>query len=53
MNELIKKLCHIIPGIHFYSKWSMAKVASYGSWERQERYCSICNKKQYRIVEKL
>lgn len=45
------KLLHIIPFVHFYSRWSDTKDChGYGGDERQQRFCVICNKKQYRTV---
>ena len=50
MNILLN-LLHMIPFTHFYTKWSDTKDC--GGWagdERQQRFCIICNKKQYRTV---
>ena len=50
MNILLRIL-HIMPFTHFYSKWSNTEdCRGYGGDERQQRFCSICNKKQYRTV---
>ena len=51
MNMLMRIL-HIMPFIHFYGKWSNTKdCRGYAGDERQQRFCSICNKKQYRTVD--
>jgi hypothetical protein len=48
---MIKKLLHYIPFVHFYTKWSdTSECSPYGFHERQQRFCVICNKKQYRMV---
>ena len=50
MNILLK-LLHILPFTHFYGKWSDTGTCSgYDGEERQQRFCIICNKKQYRTV---
>ena len=49
MNTLMKIL-HIIPFVHFYEKWSDTVGHDYAGYERQQRFCIICNKKQYRTV---
>jgi hypothetical protein len=42
----------MIPFVHFYTPWSDTKdCISYGGRERQQRFCKICNKKQYRVIE--
>lgn len=47
----MKRLFHLIPFVHFYSRWSDTKDCSmHGFQERQQRFCSVCNKKQYRQV---
>jgi hypothetical protein len=49
---MIKKLFHLIPFVHFYSKWSsVVDSTNYGGYERQHRYCEVCNEKRYRAVE--
>ena len=50
MNTLMKIL-HIIPFVHFYEKWSDTVGRDYGGCERQQRFCIVCNKKQYRTVQ--
>lgn len=51
MIKLIQKILHVIPFVHFYFKWSYPKdEVGYCGDERQSRYCTICNKKQYRTV---
>jgi hypothetical protein len=43
---------HMIPFVHFYTPWSDTKECeSYGGYERQQRFCKVCNKKQYRVIE--
>jgi hypothetical protein len=50
MNILIRIL-HILPFTHFYGKWSDTGTCSgYDGEERQQRFCIICNKKQYRTI---
>jgi hypothetical protein len=45
------RILHIMPFTHFYGKWSDTKdCGGYGGDERQQRFCVICNKKQYRTV---
>lgn len=52
MINFIRRVLHVIPFMHFYGKWSDPKENSrYGDYERQTRYCVICNKKQYRTVD--
>ena len=49
--KILLKLLHIIPFTHFYGKWSDTKdCGGYGGDERQQRFCIVCNKKQYRTV---
>lgn len=49
--NLILRILHIIPFVHFYDKWSdTEECTGYGDNERQKHYCIICNKKQYRTV---
>ena len=50
MNTLMKIL-HIIPFVHFYEKWSDTVGHDYAGYERQQRFCIVCNKKQYRTVQ--
>ena len=51
MNFIFKML-HIIPFVHFYSKWSDTKdCTTYAGDERQQRFCTVCNRKQYRSVQ--
>jgi hypothetical protein len=51
MNYLMR-LLHLIPFVHFYTPWSDTKeCGSYGGYERQQRFCKVCNKKQYRVIE--
>jgi hypothetical protein len=50
--NFIMKLLHMIPFVHFYTPWSDTKeCGSYGGYERQQRFCTICNKKQYQVVK--
>jgi hypothetical protein len=50
MNILMKFL-HLIPFVHFYDQWSSPEACrGYAGDERQQRFCVICNKKQYRTV---
>jgi hypothetical protein len=50
--NFIKKVLHMIPFVHFYTPWSDTKdCIGYGGYERQQRFCTICNKKQYRVIE--
>lgn len=52
MINLIQKILHLIPFIHFYGRWSDTKdCGGYAGQERQQRFCTICNKKQYRAVK--
>lgn len=54
MMTILMRILHIIPFVHFYGKWSDTEDCStYGGDERQERFCIICNKKQYRTVNNL
>jgi hypothetical protein len=47
----ILRLLHLIPYLHFYGKWSdTAECRGYAGDERQQRFCVICNRKQYRTV---
>ena len=49
--NFIMRILHIIPFVHFYDKWSnTSECIGYASDERQQRFCVICNKKQYRTV---
>lgn len=51
MINFIQRILHLIPFMHFYGKWSDPKeTRGYAGDERQERFCIICNKKQYRTV---
>ena len=37
--------------MHFYTPWSdTSDCIGYANNERQQRFCTICNKKQYRTV---
>jgi len=50
--NIIHKILHMIPFVHFYTPWSDTKdCGEYGGSERQQRFCEVCNKKQYRIVD--
>jgi hypothetical protein len=47
----ILRLLHLIPYLHFYGKWSdTTECRGYAGDERQQRFCVICNRKQYRTV---
>lgn len=47
----ILKVLHLIPFVHFHGRWSDTKdCAGYAGDERQQRFCIVCNKKQYRTV---
>ena len=47
----IFKVLHLIPFVHFYNRWSDTKdCTGYAGGERQQRFCVVCNKKQYRTV---
>ena len=49
--KTLMKILHVIPFTHFYDKWSGTEACrGYGGEERQQRFCVICNKKQYRTV---
>ena len=49
--NILMRILHIMPFTHFYDKWSGTEVCrGYGGEERQQRFCVICNKKQYRTV---
>lgn len=49
--NILHKIFHMIPFLHFYTPWSDTKdCREYGGYERQTRFCKVCNKKQYRIV---
>ena len=51
-TTMFKKLLHLIPFMHFYTAWSDPKLCQgYGGNERQQRFCKVCNKKQYRTVK--
>ena len=40
-----------MPFTHFYGKWSNTEdCRGFGGDERQQRFCVVCNKKQYRTV---
>ena len=48
---MIYRLLHWLPFTHFYGKWSDTdECRSFGGDERQQRFCIVCNKKQYRTV---
>jgi hypothetical protein len=50
--NIIHKILHMIPFVHSYTPWSDTKdCGEYGGSERQQRFCEVCNKKQYRIVD--
>ena len=49
---MFKKLLHLIPFMHFYTPWSDPKDChGYAGNERQQRFCTVCNKKKYRMVK--
>ena len=49
--KILMRILHIIPFTHFYDKWSDTNdCGGYGGDERQQRFCIVCNKKQYRTV---
>lgn len=46
------KLLHFIPFVHFYTPWSDTKdCVGYVGNERQQRFCTLCNRKSYRTVK--
>lgn len=52
--KILMKILHIIPFTHFYDKWSNTEDChGYAGYERQQRFCIVCNKKQYRTVTNL
>lgn len=51
MVNVIKRIIYLIPFIHFYTKWSdPSETRGYGFCERQHRFCTVCNKKQFRVI---
>ena len=48
--KTLMRILHIIPFVHFYEEWSDPVGRNYDGCERQQRFCIICNKKQYRTV---
>ena len=48
--KTLMRILHIIPFVHFYEEWSDTVGHDYAGCERQQRFCIICNKKQYRTV---
>ena len=50
MMNILMKILHMIPFVHFYTRWSDPVGRDYDVCERQQRYCIVCNKKQYRTV---
>lgn len=51
MKEMLKRILHLLPFVHFYTKWSDPLPNLYGGYERQERVCTVCNRKQCRLVD--
>lgn len=45
--EFIKQMLHIVPFVHFWTPWKDRDT--YGGYDRQDRYCTICNKRQNRV----
>ena len=43
----IKRILHLIPFVHFYTHWKDRD--NHGGYDRQDRYCKICNKRQNRV----
>jgi hypothetical protein len=54
MCKKIKKVLHMIPGIHFYRKWSRPKQGKYTdtgtTFKWQSTRCKICGKYKERTV---
>ncbi len=49
--NILMRILHVIPFAHFYDKWSGTEdCIGFAGDERQQRFCIICNKKQYRTV---
>ena len=54
LSELVMRILHLIPFVHFYDKWSdVEDCTGYAGEERQQKFCKICNKKMYRTVDNL
>jgi hypothetical protein len=54
MIRWIKKVLHIIPGVHFYRKWSKPKKGEYidtnTDFRWQDTKCEICGKYKERVI---
>lgn len=50
--NLLVRILHAITPFHYsYSKWSdTIECNTFWEEERQQRFCRVCNKKQYRTV---
>lgn len=52
--NIFQRILHMIPFVHFYTAWSDTNECEmYGDFERQKRFCKVCNKKQYRSLDNI